>query len=519
MALDETRWLDLARRIRGRAPALARSVMVIAVGLTLLVAAALTWYAHPNGDDFCVGVDVRELGWAGCVERSYRLEGGRWAGYAVTCGLKGVASLSAQYPLGPLLMLALCVLATRFLLGSLLPTETDRRSNWLLAVFFVALYWAGLPHPGETFYWLDSAQPYLLSVLLAMVVVGALVRIPEQLSIRQGPVVVALGLLAAFVVGLHEIIGLALVGVLVVGAGVARLQADRRQLAWAAVAAMALLSFAAVFLAPGNEIRARGAQPSERTLMGAALAALQMWLRVLDAPVAREVAPGSHGTPLGWVLDPRLLTATILFATSARMRRLRSRWTESAPELWKTVVPLVSIAILAGSFFAGGWALGRALPFRVMNALYLVFLLGWFLTVFVYTRSASLDARASGLPLLQTASALLLALGLLFSTNFKLGARDLAKGWASHYDRQMTLRYEEAARLAARGGGDLVVDEIVPWPRSYYRNEIREDPDALQNRCVADYLGIDSIRLVPASAEGARSETASPTRQPRQQPS
>lgn len=490
--------LDLARTLRGHSSSLALAAATFATIVTLVVATALTWYAHPNGDDFCVGVDVRDLGWAGCVERSYRLEGGRWAGYAVTCGLKQLAPLTAHYPLGPLLMLALCVLATRYLVGSVLEVRRDRRMAWLLSVAFVALYWAGTPHPGETFYWLDSAQPYLLSVLLSMGVVGALLRLPERAGARRLPAVAGLALLAAFVVGLHEIIGLALLGVLAVGALVAQLEGDRRRLAWTVVAAAAALSFVAVFVAPGNEVRARGAQASERSVVGTLLASLQMWLRVLDAPMVRGVAPGSHGTPLGWVLDPRLLAATLLFATSARLQRLRPRWTERTPELWQAVVPLVWIGILAGSFLAGGWALGRALPFRVMNALYLVFLLGWFLTVLVYLRSPDPEPRTTSAPSLQTVSALVLALGLLFSTNLKLGVRDLAKGWARQYDRQMTWRYREAARLAAAGGGELVVPEIALWPASYYRNEIRADPAAPQNRCVADYLGLDSIRLEPA---------------------
>lgn len=490
--------LDSVGKLRRLLPGLAFAALAFAILTTLVVAAALTWYAHPNGDDFCVGVDVRELGWAGCVERSYRLEGGRWAGYAITCGLKRIAPLSAQYPLGPLAMLGLCLLATRFLLGSILPLRGDRRTAWLLTVVFVALYWAGLPHPGETFYWLDSAQPYLLSVLLGMLLVGALLRLDAEPSPRRGLVLAGLALLGAFVVGLHEIVGLALVGVLAAGVLVAWLEGDRRRRAWAVVLAGAVLSFAVVAVAPGNEIRARGAQPSDRSLVGALVAALRMGLQILDVPTARGTATGSHGPPLGWVLDPRLLAATCLFASSARVRRLRPAWLERAPALWQALIPLVWIGILAGSFLAGGWALGRGLPFRVMNALYLVFLLGWFLTVVAYTRWAGSEARPPSAPALRTASALVLALGLLFSTNLKLGVRDLAKGWAQAYDRQMTWRYQEAARLAALDGGDLVVPEIVPWPQSYYRNEIHEDPDALKNRCVADYLGLDSIRLQPA---------------------
>ena len=127
---------------------------------------------------------------------------------------------------------------------------------------------------------------------------------------------------------------------------------------------------------------------------------------------------------------------------------------------------------------------------------YLFFLLGWFLTVFVYTRwEPAPGAAQPGERMLRLASGIILALGLAVSTNVKHGLRDLATGRAAAYDRALTGRYQDARELRARGGGHLVVPAIEPWPSSYYENDVLEDPEAPQNRCLARYFELETIRL------------------------
>jgi hypothetical protein len=158
--------------------------------------------------------------------------------------------------------------------------------------------------------------------------------------------------------------------------------------------------------------------------------------------------------------------------------------------------------------------LGRTFPLRVFNSLYLVFLLGWFLTVFVYTRwEIGTDPPHPSERMLRLASAAIFTLALLVSTNLKHGVRDLATGRAASFDREMTRRYEVARKLRESGGGQLVVPAIEPWPASYYENDIQQDPGAIQNQCMADYFGLESIRL-GGPVGGATSRASDVTRIP-----
>ncbi len=69
------------------------------------------------------------------------------------------------------------------------------------------------------------------------------------------------------------------------------------------------------------------------------------------------------------------------------------------------------------------------MPARAFNGLYLLFLFGWFLSVFVHTRwEAAAHHDRPGTHTLRSASTVLLGLGLLVSTHFHHAALDLRKG-------------------------------------------------------------------------------------------
>jgi hypothetical protein len=100
----------------------------------------------------------------------------------------------------------------------------------------------------------------------------------------------------------------------------------------------------------------------------------------------------------------------------------------------------------------------------------------------------------------------ILALALLVSSNVKLAVRDIWSGQAARYDRMMTSRYEGARRGRAAGDVELTVEEIEPWPSSFFANDLRQDPRAFQNQCMARYFDLDVVRL--ATTHGGQVSTA-----------
>ena len=478
-ALEAPRWLAVGTC----------AAVGVAVTATLGIALALLAFAHPLGDDFCSAVAARELGVLGGVRHEYLHWGGRWAGHAVVVAFPALFDPTRAYAVGLATSLAASLLALRLLLGSVPPLRGAPRWAWSLSLVLLALHFAGMPAPGQTVYWFEGAVIYSLNVSLAIGVVAGMLRLAPEPSPRRRLATGGLLLFALVTAAFHELFGLLLVGVLAIGAVFAFATRDPRRLAWLGAAAAALVGVASVVLAPGNQVRQPTLNPEGFDPFRALGAALAMWLRVLDAPSAGDPI-GAH-VPLGWIADVRLLAATVLlvlFAPGA------PDWLRRAPRLWKGLAPAVTVALLSGAFVAGGLALGRTLPLRAFDGLYLVFLLGWFLTVFVH---ASGDGKPT-LPARRTLWVLgagSLALGLVVSGNVKHGLRDLVRGRAAAFDRAMQARYAEAREVRAHGSGELRIAPIEPWPSSYFRNDVGELAPALQE-CVARYFELESVRVV-----------------------
>lgn len=457
------------------------------------VAAALTFFAHPTGDDFCNVVKVAEHGVFGAVWNEYMEWGGRWGGHLLSVGFPALFDMDYWYPLPLLIVLLVEVVSIRFLLTSVLPLEDNPRLAWSLSLLLFALHWVGMPHPGQTVYFLEGAWIYSLNISLSLVLIGCLTRLPREPSPRRLAAQLGLAALALWVAAFHELFGLVLLGVLAAGAAAAWRWRDPRLSAWVLAGGAALIGLATVLLAPGNETRQQTYEQGGSTVR-AVLAVFWMWFRILDTP-SRLDPVGSYA-PLGWIVDARLLAATVLFASAPGVGRLRPAWVARDPLFWKLVAPVFGLLLLTGSFAGGGWALGRTLPFRAFNSLYLLFLIGWFLTVFAYTRTDD-TARWNQHPstaLLRTLSLGVLALGLIFGTNFKHAIRDLGRGWLSSYHHEMQHRAQEAGRLRVAGVHHMLVDPIRPWPSSFFQNDVGDISDRLRH-CVATYYGLDSIQV------------------------
>jgi hypothetical protein len=120
-----------------------------AVAGVLAVAAALFWFAQPLADDFARGYKGRVQG----IVRSTVLEchtwTGRWAATALNYFLTSSFDLVNAYPVLLLLTPALPTTGVYAVLHAG-PIGGSVRQRLALTACLLALYWAGMPHPGET---------------------------------------------------------------------------------------------------------------------------------------------------------------------------------------------------------------------------------------------------------------------------------------------------------------------------------------------------------------------------------
>ena len=482
----------LARRI----PEIVTALCVTGV---FLLAGVYLFEAWPLMDDLGRAAAVREQSVLQCIAREYRAWTGRWSGVGSSYFLSASADLHRWYPW---ILLGLASVtwfagyaALRFWLGD----AASRLRCWGGSLCFFALYWLGMPAPAQSIYWMTGGLENLLNLSLAILIVLQLAQLDpgNQPSGRRLAVALGLGAASMFVAGMHELFTLLFAVVLVVGTGtaIATRRGDRR--GWLIVTALHLTGAAIVFLAPGNADRlARHPEAGDFGLT----------LQLLGEQLVATIP---------WLVDPRLLALTALFALSPAVRAARPAWLANNRALLRWLIPATAAAVLVAGLAGPGWAMGREMPERTRNGLYFIFTVGWFATVFVWRAGGPLEPRAGG-DRLRLAAALVFvacsgfpaalwprdpsaaepaepgtALALLRS-NATVGLEDLSRLPAFRAAQQQRLDY--LTRAGSEEHQIAIVDPLIDPPRLLPTNEPGADPKLPQSLSLAQFFGVPIVR-------------------------
>jgi hypothetical protein len=460
---------------------------MLAVAVVAIAAVSLATFALPQADDFVLAVEGRERGPAGYARHVYAIWSGRWFGHALIAALLASGDPTRSYPWLIAGLLACQLLGLHALVRMVVGAEPSRAGVLGYALGLFALLFASRPSPAETVYWVSGAVPYQLSVSSCIFLVALLVRPPPVgrtgAWLGRG---LAVSLLAVCIPGLHELVGLAALLVVAVGSAVAWRVGSRTLPLWVVALGCAAVGLLVVVLAPGNELRGRfftDARDVEHALG---------WLARDAARYARV-----------WLLDPKLLAATTLLAVLPALARLRPAWIEWRSISWRGIIPCAWLAILAAALFAPRWATGGWVPRRVVDTNYAIFVIGWLLSVFVWTRHAE-ETRVlpDGVRLVARWAALgVFAAALLLTGNTPTAMADLTQR-ASAWHRALGARYALARRAGRDGASTLVVPRPPPRPRLFTVLELTPDPDHWANRGFARFFGVRSARV--QAKRGAR---------------
>ncbi|MBV9342332.1 MAG: hypothetical protein JO159_15780 [Acidobacteria bacterium] len=135
-------------------------------------------------------------------------------------------------------------------------------------------------------------------------------------------------------------------------------------------------------------------------------------------------------------------------------------------------------------------AIGTWLPYRVVAWFQFLFwlLLAGFISVGIpefHRLRFSLSTRMSAYTLF--------AVILLSSSNFRAALKDL-HGPVQSWRRADLLRLKQH-------GGALEFDALPPYPNLTFHQNLSSDPACTQNRCLANYLGAESVVVRNSSEE------------------
>jgi hypothetical protein len=458
-----------------------------------LVATIYTFLAVPYGDDFCrasLGTIING-DWVRHVERIYQVWSGRWAVHALYALTFPHIKINTNEYNWLLLLAFLTWLAVFFILVRVaLGPKISHLNSVAVAGILCAIFWAGMPNTGETWYWLTGLVEYGLPFLLSCIALAILTGTVSSMPRKMIRIALASGL-AFLVTGFNELVGLLLGGIiLATGAVVAMRRRYGQAIEYGCVVLITIIGLGINLLAPGT--MGHSAEfPIRHSLA-----------RAIDLEIF------SLSPPLGWFIDPKLLCLSVILLTSPWFLSLQPRWVHwnLRPVPLVLIVPIVfTAAVLCGHFFVS-YAQGTAPPNRVLNVLYALFICGWFLWMVTAARYIAQSFEASS-PLMQAISVvagIAFSFSLIMSPNVITGVVEL-RYFAVKWSREVAAR-DQLIRNEVNSGTETIVVQPISFkhPSLYFWNELEMDPSNWRNECVARYYGLKKISVEPGAIGGSR---------------
>ena len=446
----------------------------------------LTFYAHPGADDYSYAAAYKNSDFWNHIAGEYLSWKGRYFGIFVTVIFHQSGDMIANYKYPLLLFLSLFFFALYYFVRSAFEEQASYRQTLLCSLALGVFYIITLPNVPAALYWADGGFQYQVGGIFFLLSLASLLRLHrEQKSPAFATLCSVLFIFAS--IGSHEIYMVTistLVGLIFLYKFFV-LKENRKY--WFIVLLVTIVSSALLVFAPGNEVR-MALQPANSQ---------QFWFSV-----GRSIYHG--GETLGdWLSHPVLWLLSILFIPFALFLVYIKGVRNDAN--WRRL--MLMLALLTGQlwlcFFATWWAGATPAPTRALNAIYLIFLVGWFLLLFelvaVLTKSRRLvyTERFFSIPgrIFLLTSTILLCLLLVSKTHVHEAYSDLL-GRASAYDKFMQDRYtyiRKQKRESKETRPVLTVDMVKNPPRILVYTDISRDRNDWRNNGYAKYFGLKSI--------------------------
>jgi hypothetical protein len=477
--------IDAERDARLEAPAaawigyLGWVVLLFALGRVLVAASQLSLLAGPVSDDLARAGAARDPGiWEYSV-MLYTGWSGRWAGVGMALILGRLFDLCAAYPWLLAILNLTMPLAIYNMLSAAFEDRLARGTRVALTIGFVALHWGGDPCLSDSYYWVTGALENHLSLSMGLVIIAGLIRAGRRVPSWIG--FAGMATLAIVMPGMHELYGIYLVGVLAVGTVVAYWTGSPGRHVWAAITAVALAGLAINLGSPGHAKRLGFNAPRH------------------DLERFHEVTRQWRHMVLGWVTDFKLLLASLLIVCHPRAAAACPDWLRARRGWCGALGAAFTLAVVVSAAIVNWWTFATFMPGRTQSAIYFLFLVGWFVTVYAMGTVPFLSAPVSR-PV-WAALAGCFALAVLAGTNYQYARDDLASGRAARLHQAVRERDRLLREAVAAGDRNPTVPAYPPMPLCLLSADIVEDPDTHPagwiNLIFCKFYGLDSIHPRP----------------------
>lgn len=462
-------------------------ILVALIGVVILIYTATV---TGTNDDYCTSsLPTAPGAWLEHIYEAYHSWTGRWA----AMGIYGLVFphlevTSTAYKLFILMSLPIWILSFYLMTQIVYRNMLSIRQKLAVATLLTAIYWSGMPSPGQTWYWATGSVEYQIPFLLTVTGASLLFSRHAFAGPLASKLAISLGvlLLLVFVSGMNELITIYFLGIVMVRIFISVSLKDYVMLtALAVIASVGAIALAFTVSAPGSALRALH-YPGGGTLAG----------------FLRGIFGATHESIFAWLVDPKLIAFSLLVLAGPmalvrvplspdRMASALPRWAGG----W-ALLPIGAVLCVFLGRVVYAYKLGDQPPARLSNILYAFFIFGLLVSLpaicdKVYAAFPSLHSHRKNLFILASA---MLVLSLLSSANLAHGIQDARETVFEWYPSELArLRHIESS--VANGNPDVVVEKLPFRPRLYLHSEWSEDPDEWKMECVARYFGANSVRV------------------------
>ncbi|HET8963661.1 MAG TPA: DUF6056 family protein, partial [Chitinophagales bacterium] len=453
--------------------------LVVGAGVLLLIPYLyISIYANPVADDLTYSADGKNSNLLTLLIRDYYGWNGRYASNIFVFNNPMVYNSLIVYKLMPVLIIVLMLISNFIFIRELLNRELDKADEMLISLLLTLLFLHQMPIPSEGIYWFTGAVTYQLATIFTVVYFSFLLMyIHKRILLKSR--IIHLFILFFFLVssiGFNEVHMIALLSF----ASISLFIVWKNKLEWqrlfTALFIITLLSAAAMFFAPGNEVRA-------------------------------SLAPGNHR------FFPSLLFSLI------QTLRFFLEWSSSLPLLISSVfyyflhkkiahIRLFSVSFYLKPFYSGlllffvifiavfppYWSTGILGQHRTLNVAYYFFLLAWFINLSVFFNWCETKLLAIRIwnNQLKIGLIIILLFSLFFTKNEYHILNDLFYHRAAFFDLQMKKRYE----LMHTTKDTIFFSPIIDPPKTLFMYDVTANPDDWQNKSYTIYFNCREKVLV-----------------------
>lgn len=451
------------------------NLILLFLFLTVLPFIILSFYVHPCWDDFEYSEIAFKNGFLQSQYIWYVTWSGRFFSTAVLSSLNPLIYRSILgYKIITLIFILLFIISVYYLVNEIFRDKISTKQKMICTLSFCYLFILGLPASELALFWLASSVIYQLANIMMIFLTAYLIRAIHTSKEEFSKKLILLICLLIFAVeGSNEVSMLITViffTFVFAGYSIINRKFDMYLFIFATAA---VVSFLIVYLAPGNDFRL-STNPNSHNLLFS--------LKNSFTDLFKFILYRIYNLPL--------LIFTILFISFyGSILSLKK-----PDEIVLKINPFYSIGLyllmLFSGIFVSYWSLGTATPYRTLNVIYFLFLLGWFLNIMLILKFMYVKGKLN-LKTIPEYAFILLCLAVLFSFMKETGSikeayKDLLSGKAQKFNSELNERY----RNIYSGTSDTIkIDSLSSVPKSFFYYDIGSDPDGKYNKLQSEFFG------------------------------